>query len=516
MKKFTSILLAACIIIGILSSCGNSGQSSTSTASRSTDTTGTVDTNMLQNALANEDLIEITMAFYCSTDPNASELQNVENAINEISEAQIGVHVTLLPLSLGQWDQQINLMISANEQLDLMPTFFGGSTTLLSMKSSNQLLALDDLLEQYGQDILNLIRPEYLNTTTWNDQIYAVPIHRDIVPNLYFNMRSDILKELGLEEKANNLTSMQDIEEILASVKENTDLIPLAPGGQTGILNFSNVLLTEDFSNAVTLSTDPYTVVNLYATEEYEASVRLIHDWFEKGYIHPDAATTTDDNYAFVKNGKCFGFFSAGENATAGTSSQKCGYEMLMVKIYSQPVTTSNVNQLNWGIPVTAREPEAAMKFMNLMFSNADIVNLLNYGIEGTDYIVKEDGTLDYPEGMDATNTLYNMNETWLFGNQYLAKCWTGLAPNTRETSKEINERAQLSPLIGFTVNTDNISTEITNMTSAYNEFVRGFNSGVLDVDSQLPVFISKLEAGGIDSIITEVQGQLDTWKSTQ
>ena len=66
-----------------------------------------------------------------------------------------------------------------------------------------------------------------------------------------------------------------------------------------------------------------------------------------------------------------------------GTSSQRCGYDMVMIKIYSQPVTTSNINQLDWVIPVTARQPEAAMKFMNLMYTNADVVNLLNYGIEG-------------------------------------------------------------------------------------------------------------------------------------
>ena len=73
-----------------------------------------------------QDIDEIVMAYYCNADPNQDELQKVEDAINEISEEQINVHVSLLPLSLGQWDQQINLMVSGNEQLDLMPTFFGG------------------------------------------------------------------------------------------------------------------------------------------------------------------------------------------------------------------------------------------------------------------------------------------------------------------------------------------------------------------------------------------------------
>ena len=64
-------------------------------------------------------------------------------------------------------------------------------------------------------------------------------------------MRKDVLEDLGLLEDAQNISSMQDIEAILAAVKENTDLIPLAPSGETGVLNFANVLLTGEFEDAV-------------------------------------------------------------------------------------------------------------------------------------------------------------------------------------------------------------------------------------------------------------------------
>lgn len=78
------------------------------------------------------------------------------------SEAQ----VTLLPISIGSWSQQINLMISGGDQLDLVPTFFFGSGTFDSMRSSKQLMPLNDLLEEYGQDILKEIPSEYFETTT--------------------------------------------------------------------------------------------------------------------------------------------------------------------------------------------------------------------------------------------------------------------------------------------------------------------------------------------------------------
>ena len=48
-------------------------------------------------------------------------------------------------------------------------------------------------------------------------------------------------------------------------------------------------------------------------------------------------------------------------------------------------------------------------------------VNLLNFGIENEDYVILEDGRIDYPEGQDANSVGYSVNETWLFGNQYLS-----------------------------------------------------------------------------------------------
>lgn len=80
-------------------------------------------------------------------------------------------------------------------------------------------------------------------------------------------------------------------------------------------------------------------------------------------------------------------------------------------------MTTGNVNTLNWVIPVTSQEPEAAMKFMNMMYTDERIVNLLNYGQKDVDYIIKADGTLTFPDGKDIGSVGYHFETSWLFGN---------------------------------------------------------------------------------------------------
>lgn len=471
-----------------------------------------------------EDTAEIVVAYYTSTEINMEDTQRVQDAINAITVDKINTEVTLLPISIGSWSQQLNLMISGGDQLDLVPTFFFGAGTFDSMRSSNQLMPLNDLLEQYGAGITAEVSADYLATTTYDGNIYAIPAGKDQVSTIWYAMRTDVLDSLGLTEKAENISSMQDIEEILAAVKENTDLTPLFGNGSSGgVLHFGNALVSGEFSDAVgvnklvndyivTLDTEPQKVVNVYETEEYKASVELMYEWYQKGYIFQDATTTEEVNYDMVKNDKCFSFFYGAELSTKNSGLSGCGYDMTVVKVFDVPITTATVNTNCWGIPVNSKEPEAAMKFLNLMYSDKEIVDLLNYGIEDINYTVLDDGTYGPVSGDTAASSSYPLNLTWLFGNQYLSGVWVGDEPDLREQSREINASAEVSELLGFAARSDSFDTQISGITSACNEYISGLVCGVSNPEETLPQFNEKLKAAGIDELVSDVQAQLDEW----
>lgn len=77
----------------------------------------------------------------------------VEEAINKLTVEKINVEVELLPISLGTYEQQINLMISGNEKLDLF-TLLGSS--FASTLNQKKIVPIDaDLMnEDYVQEIL--------------------------------------------------------------------------------------------------------------------------------------------------------------------------------------------------------------------------------------------------------------------------------------------------------------------------------------------------------------------------
>lgn len=519
MRRFF-FLYVALVVSLTFGACGN--QEAAKTAPMGTSKSGSEkDSEALEDT---EDSTEITMAFFTGVEPNSESVKAVEDAINKISENKINVHVNLLPLGMGSYDQQVNLMIAGNEDLDLMATFFVGSTSFSSMQAQNQCMPLNDYIEEYAPDVLSLFEKDALETCSQNGELLGVPMYKDNVSNIYFTMRTDILEQLGLLEKAENISTMADIEEILIAVKENTDLIPIASSQAAGPLHFANVLFADDFSNAQvftkmandyigTMDSQPKKVVCLYETPEYKASLELVKEWYDKGLVYKDSATSTDSNYTQIASGKFFSTFFTAQNATKISTIASCEYDMTTVTMYSLPLETTSYNTNVWVVPVTSKEPEAAVRFLNLMYTDKEIVDLLNYGIEGTDYVVKDDGTYGYPNGYDSTNIGYHIDMTWLFGNQYLAGIWEGDDPKTREISKEINTDAAKSSTFGFSADISEFGTEIAAITSAVNEYAGTLQNGLAqDVDAVLEEFLQKLNAAGIDKVVGGVQAQLDSW----
>lgn len=168
-KRIAAYLLSLSMIAAAVTGCGNneSNSSSASTASdtNSDSSTAASDNSSESASAADGEIEEIIMMYPIMGTITQTGAQGVEDAINAITEPEIGVHVSLNPIEIGSYAQQLNLMITSNEQLDVVATFPGGSATFSAMSSQNQLLPLDDLLDEYGTDIKDKLG-DLVNATT--------------------------------------------------------------------------------------------------------------------------------------------------------------------------------------------------------------------------------------------------------------------------------------------------------------------------------------------------------------
>lgn len=470
-----------------------------------------------------DDTAEINLLMMCpATVPTG--LPEVEAAINEITMAEIDTTVHMEMIEIGNYIQQVSLKMSSGEPVDLVLTFPAGAASFTSMQSQGQLKDITELLDEYAPEAKAGIS-DYLMATTVDNRVYALPINRDISTGLYLCMRTDVLEDLGLGEKAQNLSSYREFEEILAAVKASDKWSYLSGiGGSVngavvvngnsfpGIDSFADDSVYNDSLGAAELLVaDPTgkdtTVKIMAATDAYQATVAMGHEWYEKGYIYKDSATEKETTQQLVKSNKLFSYLSSGELGMSTSASTGCGMDMTCTKILTAPITTSSCTKFTWAVPNSSANPEAAVTFLNMMFTDARINNLMAWGIEGRDYVV-EDGIAKYPEGV--TEAPYHCAD-FVVGNQFLVYPWVGQDKDIREQAKAQMEEAEISRYLGFTCDTDAIQTELAAVNSVFTEFSPQIISGIAGPEV-LDEFLEKLQKSGIDKIVDEYQRQLNAW----
>ena len=510
MKRILVLCIALAMIVGSFTGCGlnggNSSQKSNKEASNEkiSASSETVDSAEITN------LVMVLMTF--GTTP--ADFDAVVEKVNEISEKEIGVHVDIRPISIGDYTTQINLMLSSNEKLDLLPVM---ANNYSSYVAKGQLLAFNDELAQYGQGIIDILGEKYLQAGQVNGKQYGITTVRALAKNYGIAMRADLAEKYGVNY--DSIDSFADFEDVLKAVKEGENgIVPLIPpvaksnwydvtGGYDNLGDSLGVLMNPSES---------LTVSNLYESDEYKEFLHLMRDWYQKGYILEDSSTASEVGPSLVKAGRGFAYICAGKPGFTTQEKVMTGCDMKYITIGGVQTNSAIVQAMQWAIPRNCTDTKKAMEFLNLLYTNADVENLLSWGIEGKHYVKTEDGNITYPEGVDASNTGYGLSMGWQMGNQYLTYVWEGENTNLWDQMKEFNNSATASKAMGFTFDAANIKTEVAACTNVTNQYRTSLECGMVDPDKILPEFIEALKDAGIDKIIAEKQNQLDTWSASQ
>ena len=170
-----------------------------------------------------------------------------------------------------------------------------------------------------------------------------------------------------------------------------------------------------------------------------------------------------------------------------------------------------------WAVANASKDPAKAVEFLNWTYSNSEFEDLINWGIEGEDWIELEDGTAGYPEGVDATNVGYHQDMGWLYPNQFAGHVWDGNPSNIKEQYDEFHANAIASKGLGFNFDPTDVTTEITQLTAVEDKYEKDLAFGVVeDIDATLKAFNDELYAAGLEEVMQAKQEQLDAWLAEQ
>jgi putative aldouronate transport system substrate-binding protein len=464
--------------------------------------------------------------------PVPTGLPEVEAAINRIIEPLINTRVKIMALDFGVYSQQVSLMMASGEKMDLVQGLPIGTANFTVMHAQHQLMDITDMLDQYAPGLARTVReiiPGFLEGTRVNGRLYSVSGLYNKVLSDYFLGRADILEKHNID--IYSIRSLDDITRALDTLTKNEPSMAaiVTNQGDASVLQVEGGAFYDDFANPVRFDTlgdfvnrlavvfldNPDKVVNIYRTVNYRKQLERIHDWYKKGYVYKDALINTESQETLIKNNVGITWTTGSELGVEIAKLAQTGHRIKAVKADTGMITTGAMTKFFWAVPAHSKEPEAALRFLNLMYTNSDICNLLTWGIEGRDYVTKPDGTIDFPPGVTVTNVPYHTMD-FVWGNQYLAKVWSGNPPDLREQAKRENQSALNSPLLGFSIDTAPIQNEIATISNIILQYRPGLESGMVDPATGLPEFIQALDAGGAEKMIVEIQKQLDAWKAAK
>ncbi|GIO16612.1 ABC transporter substrate-binding protein [Cohnella xylanilytica] len=501
-KRKSAWTATAAILLGfalILGGCSGSGDGSPSASSPSSPSGS-------ESASGQEKPVELTLAFIGIG--TMTDVQAVQEEISKITKQKINATVKLMPIDVSAWQQQTNLLLAGNEPLDLLVT--SSLFNYSSQVAKGQLLPLDELLEKYGPGIKDTLEPIVFEGTRINGKIYGVSSFREVAADYGFIARKDLLDKYGID--LSQVKTYEDLGPVFQKIKENEPgIYPLVQRSNTN--GIAGELVASQFDSlgeglgVLELGEGSTKVVNLFETQKYKDAVELARKWYQAGYLMPDAATTQETNTALIKAGKAFGYLSNMKPGFEEQENQLNGYEMEAVRLTKPVGGATGPSAFMLSIPKNSKNPERAMQLMNLLYTDADVINLLDNGIEGKHYVKTEKGQIKVPDG---TKSGYTFNQ-WEVGNAALTYTWEGTDPDHWNQLKQFNKEATYSPALGFSFDATPVKTEVAAVTNVVNQYRSGLDSGSLD-PKVLTDFVSKLKQAGGDKIIAEKQKQLDAF----
>lgn len=460
-----------------------------------------------------EDPVELVFAYDILSAGSIADMDKVEAAINDITIPEIGVKLKILPIQSSAYEQQLTLMLTSQEPLDIIYTF---GNSLSNYVTSEKIVPMTALLDEYGQGIKELLG-DYLAATTVNGDVYAIPTIRDICRGIGFIYDATVAEECNLDmSQVKQLSDLTAIFEQIQAVK-GKDFPCLISSGQTILTNYIVVDQLND-SNGVLLNcglTDT-NVTFWEASDTYKELVTQFNEWFKAGYVQKDIVITQDDKYSTLRQGIGFCYPSNCKPGITNTASRSVGREMKVLVLGDYFATTQQTANFNFSIAQGCIDEVKAMQFLNMLYTDSRVATLLGCGIEGLHYQKLENGQIAFPEGIDSNNTTYFPNVTWAVGNQFLTPTWSNDPIDLWEQQDAANKSAKKSLALGFTFNNANVAAEVSAVANVRSQYQKQIENGDCDLDTLLPEYIQALRDAGIETIIAEKQAQLDAWLASK
>lgn len=517
-KKIVAMLMASVMALSLCACGGGSGDTAQTGGDGGEAQTGG-DSAAADDGAASGEVTKLIMAFPTWTGAPA-DTEKVQEAMNEITRDKLGIEIELQITDYGSYNQSMTLALSGGEQVDILSTCgfpYANAVRQGYLKDLEE----NDMLSQYGAGIVEAVGQENIDACRVSGVLYGLPSNRDIAQGHgCAAVVTEYLEGIGYDLSSDSEIieiSLDELNDIYAQLHEKYPDKEVYRPGTIAMQQFSDVDGVGGSIFGVLLDGGKeLKVENLFTSDFYMDYCKRIYDYNQKGYISQDAATDTTAGTELVKAGALMSYTTGGKPGIKAQESNLCGRDMTIFQTMDNFVSSTSVASFPWAVPITAANPEASIKYLNELYTNADLANILAWGIDGVHYQIGEDGLADFPDGVDASTSGWNHSMGWMMPNQFLSHVWVGNSPTLWDEMREFNDTAVVSAASGFTFDSTNVANEMTAVQNVYNEYQASVEYGFVDPEVGIPEMNEKMMSAGLQKIIDEKQTQLDAWAASK
>lgn len=517
MKKRNAVALftAAALTVGTMAGCGGNGNSQSQAPAGADAQAEQNETSGGSGSGTNEEAYNVVIE-NVTLGAEYKDTQAIEEAINAITQPAINCTVTILNVGIADHANRMSMMIAGGEKLDLCMT--GLTTNLVGMSNDGMLTPLDEYIDTAGADIKTILGDD-LDVGRVNGILYGIAGNNTSGRAGGFIYNKEMADEAGVEIP--NPCTMDDLLAAYEKIKEtNPDVYFTSLGNGEVVQPFNCALSTfgdsSYFSYGVIV--EPFdgntTIENWYASDAAKEYYTIVKEWQNKKIVPADSMTSGVIPQDLFKAGSSFGMTTAYSPMELPTQAPSYDFEVGMTQLSDVYKDTDIVQERMWGVPVTSERPEKAVEFLNFMYTNTEVANLLSHGLEGINYEKTDvEGVVNK---IDNANPGYARIFT-MFGDQTKVYYNTPAQAGIQDEIAAFAKTAKPTTTLGYVFDSASVSAKAAAVSNVVQQYGPALAVGMVDdVAAALDQIVEAMNQAGMEEVIAENQKQLNEWLANQ
>ncbi|MBD9151554.1 MAG: DUF3502 domain-containing protein [Lachnospiraceae bacterium] len=551
-KKLLATILSMCMTASMLTGCGGSAASSSTTDTTAKDTakteaaqadakTDTAATSASLDSLPAEvgqGTIAATPEMYASTDLSKSYTVNMyligdtpndwDSVINKVNDylQPFNTELAVTFMSWSDYQTMYSLVLAGGEQVDLIFTAPWCFMYNEAAKGSFYELT-DDFVANYMPLTSKYQAADSWDETTISGKTIAVPSNKAQPMGKIVAVRQDLMEKYGISE----LDNWDDYKKYMLTIAEKetpeSGIYALAAAGDNNelwdvyrqqtdtflALDSSYLDFMYEYKGDIPAKED---IKLAYEFDSFRNYAKDMKEMADAGCWSRSALTNTvtdDDAFGNLQgasiawNGSVFTYMRQAEK----TDGVKCmAYDLTKEHLVGAEAYSNN----DMAIAAGSKNPERAAMVLDLIKFDTYLNRLLILGEEGVHYSIddqnqytKLDKSADYAP--------FAISASWAIKNSDLSEA--GVEEREKKITDAWESRVQMNPTITFVFDDTNVKAYVSAVTAVLTDYVPMLELGLVDdVDTTLDEMIQKCYDAGLQQVYDEFYSQYDAWLATR